>query len=349
MARVYFGALGILGRHPLHWVGRLGFLAEACGSCSHLGRRHPYLGRTAIGGAKEGIHLGSTLIGLGPKTPPNHSPKPHPKQPQNKPQKTAAFHLRSTHLSATQSPFIPSIIARISRCTTLLAAISAAIILDRSQQRSFAAKSYQQRSFAAIGLHSSPQQSFAANYLDRGQHRSEHDQQQSLALYCRCPPPQQPCTPLPVFLLLQPHPCCNQRHQQPRSRSAAVADITAALFFLHHHCCLPTQTSRLPSSDRYQPPEKIAASTTLQHHRRTPANVTATIFFLHHCCYPWLPSFTWRLHHRSPDIDAIRCLQPENCSYTLQSVYLIGWRSLCHDIGGLIRSQIGGFRDAYGC
>ncbi|RWW46809.1 hypothetical protein BHE74_00047241 [Ensete ventricosum] len=61
-------------------------------------------------------------------------------------------------------------------------------------------KSYQQRSFAAICLHRSPQQSFAANCLDRGQHRNEHDQQRSLAPYHRCPPLQQPCTPLPPKL-----------------------------------------------------------------------------------------------------------------------------------------------------
>ncbi|RRT60341.1 hypothetical protein B296_00015350 [Ensete ventricosum] len=121
----------------------------------------------------------------------------------------------------------------------------------------------------------------------------------------------------PVFLLLEPHPCCNQRHLQPRSRSAATTDIAAALFFLHHHCCLLTQTSRLPSSDIYQPPEK---SQPPRHCSITAADVTAAIFFLHHCCYPWLPSSTWRLHHRGPYIAAIRYLQPEDCSYTIQSI-----------------------------
>ncbi|RZR96981.1 hypothetical protein BHM03_00026082 [Ensete ventricosum] len=38
-----------------------------------------------------------------------------------------------------------------------------------------AAKSYQQRSFAVICLHRSPQQSFTANYLDRGQQQIEHN------------------------------------------------------------------------------------------------------------------------------------------------------------------------------
>ncbi|RRT49354.1 hypothetical protein B296_00046008 [Ensete ventricosum] len=155
--------------------------------------------------------------------------------------------------------------------------------------------------FAAICLHRSPQQSFAANYLDHSQEQIEHNS--SRLSYCtaaallrnsrvhRCP----------IFLLLQPHPCCNRHHLQPRSRSAVATDVAAALFFLHRRC------------------------------------------------YPWLPSSTWRLHPRSPDIAVIHCLQPENCSYTFQSVCLTGWRSLRHDIAGLIRTQIGGFRDAYGC
>ncbi|RRT58587.1 hypothetical protein B296_00016120 [Ensete ventricosum] len=85
-------------------------------------------------------------------------------------------------------------------------------------------KSYQQRSFAAICLHRSPQQSFAANCLDRGQHRNEHNQQRSLAPYHRCPPLQQPCTPLPrlppiaAASLLQPTPPAATKLHRSRSQ-----------------------------------------------------------------------------------------------------------------------------------
>ncbi|RWV86690.1 hypothetical protein GW17_00051386 [Ensete ventricosum] len=37
--------------------------------------------------------------------------------------------------------------------------------------------------------------------------------------------------------------------------------------------------------------DDVAAST-LHHHRRTAADITAAIFFLHRCCYPWLSSST---------------------------------------------------------
>ncbi|RRT81354.1 hypothetical protein B296_00004419 [Ensete ventricosum] len=50
--------------------------------------------------------------------------------------------------------------------------------------------------------------------------------------------------------------------------------------------------------------DDIIAST-LQHYRRIATDTTAAIFFLHRCCYSWLPSSTWRLDLRNPDIIAI--------------------------------------------
>ncbi|RWW54355.1 hypothetical protein BHE74_00039064 [Ensete ventricosum] len=314
-------------------------------SARAMEREEPSLSRPVVAAAV-------LLLLIEPPVSPLSDKGPFPPPPVLSPCLNSMFHDRDCARAIEREE--PSSSRLVVAAAMLLLLIApprslAAIILDRSQQRSFAAKSYQQQSFAAIGLHCSPQQSFAANYLDHGQHRSEHDQQWSLIYTAAALLRNSRAHRYPVFLLLQPHPCCNQHHLQPRSRSTAVANIAAALFFLHHHCCLPTQISRLPSSDRYQPPEKIAASTILQHYHRTAADITAAIFFLHRCCYPWLPSFTWRLHHRIPDIAAIRYLQPENCSCTLQLVYLTGWRSLRYDIGGLIRSQIGGFRAAYGC
>ncbi|RWV83083.1 hypothetical protein BHE74_00012086 [Ensete ventricosum] len=118
------------------------------------------------------------------------------------------------------------------------------MLLDHSQQLSLAA---QTSSDPSLHLSSSqPQQSFAANCLDRGQHRSEHDQQRSLTPYRRCPPLKQPCTPLPrlhpiaATPLLQPTPPAatkshrSRRHCYPLLPPPSLlppdSDTSAAIF-----------------------------------------------------------------------------------------------------------------------
>ncbi|RWV97885.1 hypothetical protein GW17_00039298, partial [Ensete ventricosum] len=281
------------------------------------------------------------------KTPENRSPKSHPKQPQTAPKYRS---LRSTNLSATQSPLslqLQHASFAAQRCQQRPLTV---IYLDRSQQRSLRQKatssglSLQPVHIAARNNRSLPTILIATS--SKFEHDSSHLSLHTDAAILR----NSRAHRCPIFLLLQPHPCCNRRHLQLQSRTAAAADIAAALFFLRHHCCLPIRSlgCHLPTNISHLKNRNLdnIAAPTLQHHRRTAADVAATIFFLHLRCYPWLPSSTWRLHHRSPDIAVICCLQPENCIYTLQSVDLTGWRSLRHDIGGLIRSQIGGYRDA---
>ncbi|RZS08434.1 hypothetical protein BHM03_00039410 [Ensete ventricosum] len=94
---------------------------------------------------------------------------------------------------------------------------------------------------------SQPQQYFAANCLDRGQQRIEHDQQWSFAPCRCCPPPQQPCTLLPHLPPIAAAPLLRPRHPQPRSRSCPL---------LPPPLLLPSDSDLLAASNRYQPPEK---------------------------------------------------------------------------------------------
>ncbi|RWW59391.1 hypothetical protein BHE74_00033671 [Ensete ventricosum] len=127
-------------------------------------------------------------------------------------------------------------------------------------------------------------------------------------------------------------------HPQPTLLLPSSSSAIAAAFRLRSlGCHLPINISHLKNHL-----DDIVAPT-LQHHIRIVADVTAVIFFLHHCCYPWLPSSTWRLDHHSPDIAATVVFNLKIAATLFNRFDLTGWRSLRHDIGGPIRSQIRGF------
>ncbi|RWV99245.1 hypothetical protein GW17_00037858 [Ensete ventricosum] len=88
---------------------------------------------------------------------------------------------------------------------------------------------------------------------------------------------------------------------QPTLRLPSSSSTIVATFRLRSvGCHLSTNINHLKNHGL----DDIVVST-LQHHRRTAADVTVAIFFLHHCCYPWLPSSTYRLDHHNPDITVI--------------------------------------------
>ncbi|RZR71933.1 hypothetical protein BHM03_00008841 [Ensete ventricosum] len=201
------------------------------------------------------MFLASSRCHHSPQNTSKQQPKPHLKQQSTK-SKTTAFNIRSTNLSATKSPFIPSTVASIA-----------------------AAQRCQQRSLAAIFLCHDQQRPLAAICLARGQQRSlaaQHGQQRSLTAQC-CQ--QQSLTASSDLSLhnaassdlSQPEviSCGQQRFGRGQQRSLA-AQVASSDLSLHH--LRPT-----------------AAISAFRPHQPPAAHATAFLFC--HSCTTLLPLF----------------------------------------------------------